>query len=274
VKFTQEKMENKKSYHHSGAKNLAPFEMKSGDRRARGPEMDHTGGDKDRFTDRPRTRRDIDKICADWISRVGCASDARCAIVKGALATRRLSESEENEIIARANAGDNEAQHLLALSYSIPALRPILLRIEFDDDAADAFQNIMIKIIDVISRKIIKNAKGARVIITQLIHQELIRIKRERGRRPVEETLQDAMPICSEMTSPDERLNRAQEMDCVTDALTSLAPRERMTILARLNGTPYKEIGALLKISGERARQLEKHAVKAVQTIIARGATN
>lgn len=283
-KLMQEKMANKKSYHYSvvstandalsGPQGIAPCDLEAEYPRKSGHERNLAREDENYFTDRLRTRRDIDKICAEWIQRAGCALDARCAIVKGALATTRLSQSEEDEAIARANAGDNEAQRLLSLSFSIPALRPVLLRGDFEEDAADVFQNVMLKIIEAISGDTIKNAKDARETITPLIHQELARMTRERNRRAVEGPLQDKMPAEDGSGAPDEALNRRQELACVTSAMTSLSPRDRMTIMARMDGCTYREIGERLKISGERARQVEFRAIKALKAIIARGAIN
>jgi len=146
------------------------------------------------------------------------------------------------------------------------------LRAEFEEDGEDVFQSVMVRIIEAISSRTIKNAADARATITPLIHQELIRTTKGRARRPVEEPLQETMPADGETTSPDQRLNRAQEMSCVKSALASLTPRERITIQARLDGTPYMEIGEHLKISGERVRQMEKRAIKNIQEIITRRA--
>lgn len=168
-----------------------------------------------------------------------------------------LVEREEEQLIARAKAGDAAAFELLAQRYAAPVFRLAVRMLGNSDDAEDVRQETFIQ-----AYLHFRSYRGEAPLLTWLyaIAAKLC-MRRRRGKR-VELPIELAPPLV-DTADPEQAFFAHEAQYRIQRVLATLSPPDRLfIILKHIEGLSHEEIAQVLHCSVESSRSRLNRARK------------
>lgn len=195
------------------------------------------------------------------------------------MSDQSVPELDDREAVARARRGDHEAFRVLVERYQSRAYG-LALRILGDPDRArDALQEAFLKAYSALDR--FEGRSGFYTWLYRLVFNQCIDMKRrdksaghlEWDDEVAREVSPDAGASAEGPAGPDRGLARSELREALAEAIESLPPDARRTLVMReIDGLSYAEIAAALEIPKGTVMSRLHYARKRVQeALIERG---
>ena len=175
--------------------------------------------------------------------------------------------SPDESLVARAKAGDLDAMDELVSRHHESVFRAALSILRDEDGASDAAQEAFLKALR--GLKGFRGDASFRTWLLTIAANEARGMLRKAGRRN-EVALEAVAPVSSEGPSPQEGVERSQDVDRVRKHLAELPEKQREAVRLRIfEDLSFREIGAIIGSSEGAARVNYHHGIRRLKERLA-----
>lgn len=178
---------------------------------------------------------------------------------------RREGPSDQ-ELVRRGRAGDDAALGILVKRHHAAAYRVALSLMGEDDMAQDVVQDAFLKAFNALGG--FRGDASFRTWLLTITANEAKGALRRRGRRK-ETAIDDAGPLPSEETGPDQAAIVRQEASRARAMMEKLPEKQRLSVALRIEeGLSFREIGEVIGSSEGAARVNYFHGIRKLRELM------
>jgi RNA polymerase sigma-70 factor, ECF subfamily len=172
----------------------------------------------------------------------------------------------DEELVRRAQAGDQRAMNELVERHQGVVFRVVLGIVGDQDEAADATQDTFLRAFRALDR--FRGEARFRTWLLTIATNVARGMLRKRDRRK-ERPLDDASQVPDEGTDATGELTRAEEAERVTELLSRLPEKQRLAVQLRTqDGLSFRQVGEIIGSSEGAARVNYHHGIRRLREML------